>query len=76
MNMDVGANTPHFAARRLVSPVNSHNEWDPLEEIIVGRLESKASYGHLGMYPYRFVATCVESIQPLGHFRNLPDQKK
>jgi glycine amidinotransferase len=20
------------------SPVNSHNEWDPLEEIIVGRL--------------------------------------
>ncbi|SDC68743.1 amidinotransferase [Streptomyces prasinopilosus] len=23
----------------LVSPVNSHNEWDPLEEIIVGRLD-------------------------------------
>ncbi|MBW5420391.1 amidinotransferase [Streptomyces sp. BG9H] len=23
----------------LVSPVNSHNEWDPLEEVIVGRLE-------------------------------------
>ncbi|MEU9290665.1 amidinotransferase [Streptomyces sp. NPDC048275] len=23
----------------LVSPVNSHNEWDPLEEIVVGRLE-------------------------------------
>lgn len=23
----------------LVSPVSSHNEWDPLEEIIVGRLE-------------------------------------
>ncbi len=22
-----------------VSPVNSHNEWDPLEEVIVGRLE-------------------------------------
>ena len=21
------------------SPVNSHNEWDPLEEVIVGRLE-------------------------------------
>ena len=20
-------------------PVNSHNEWDPLEEVIVGRLE-------------------------------------
>ncbi|MFE5737905.1 amidinotransferase [Streptomyces celluloflavus] len=27
------------AAEPLVSPVNSHNEWDPLEEIIVGRLE-------------------------------------
>ncbi|MGW5332572.1 amidinotransferase [Streptomyces bauhiniae] len=27
------------AADPLVSPVNSHNEWDPLEEIIVGRLE-------------------------------------
>jgi hypothetical protein len=44
--------------------------------VIVGRFESKGNFGHLGMYPYRFVATCVESIQPLGHFRNLPDQKK
>ncbi|MFD5232519.1 amidinotransferase, partial [Streptomyces qaidamensis] len=26
-------------AERLVSPVRSHTEWDPLEEIIVGRLE-------------------------------------
>ena len=24
----------------LISPVNSHNEWDPLEEVIVGRLEN------------------------------------
>jgi glycine amidinotransferase len=39
MDMDVGADTPPLAARRLVSPVSSHNEWDPLEEIIVGRLE-------------------------------------
>src|SRR5882757_10747937 len=39
MNMDVGANTRRFAAQRLVSPVHSYNEWDPLEEIIVGRLE-------------------------------------
>ncbi|MGV9881466.1 amidinotransferase [Streptomyces sp. NPDC003006] len=23
----------------LVSPVNSHNEWDPLEEVVVGRLD-------------------------------------
>ncbi|MER5215674.1 amidinotransferase [Streptomyces sp. NPDC002838] len=27
------------AAEPLVSPVSSHNEWDPLEEIIVGRLD-------------------------------------
>ncbi|MCA6093426.1 amidinotransferase [Streptomyces sp. SCA3-4] len=27
------------AAEPLVSPVASHNEWDPLEEIIVGRLD-------------------------------------
>ena len=27
------------APARQASPVNSHNEWDPLEEIIVGRLE-------------------------------------
>ncbi|MFF5366889.1 amidinotransferase [Streptomyces sp. NPDC013187] len=27
------------AAERLASPVSSHNEWDPLEEVIVGRLE-------------------------------------
>lgn len=26
-------------AEPLVSPVNSHNEWDPLEEIIAGRLD-------------------------------------
>lgn len=30
---------PHEFAEPLVSPVNSHNEWDPLEEIIVGRLD-------------------------------------
>ncbi|MGV9318536.1 amidinotransferase [Streptomyces sp. NPDC003660] len=30
---------PTATAASLVSPVNSHNEWDPLEEIIVGRLE-------------------------------------
>jgi glycine amidinotransferase len=27
-------------ADRAPSPVNSHNEWDPLEEVIVGRLEN------------------------------------
>ncbi|MET9956611.1 amidinotransferase [Streptomyces sp. NPDC006339] len=27
------------ASAPLVSPVNSHNEWDPLEEVIVGRLD-------------------------------------
>jgi glycine amidinotransferase len=27
------------AARPVVSPVSSHNEWDPLEEILVGRLD-------------------------------------
>ncbi|MEU1308903.1 amidinotransferase [Streptomyces cinnamoneus] len=27
------------AVERLVSPVASHNEWDPLEEVIVGRLD-------------------------------------
>jgi glycine amidinotransferase len=39
MNVDVSVSTSRFAAQRLVSPVSSHNEWDPLEEIIVGRLE-------------------------------------
>ena len=27
------------AAGPLLSPVNSHNEWDPLEEVLVGRLD-------------------------------------
>ncbi|GHC00841.1 amidinotransferase [Streptomyces rochei] len=27
------------AAEPVVSPVGSHNEWDPLEEVVVGRLE-------------------------------------
>lgn len=30
---------PHGIAETAPCPVNSHNEWDPLEEIIVGRLE-------------------------------------
>ncbi|MFI2369023.1 amidinotransferase [Streptomyces sp. NPDC018833] len=34
------------AAERLVSPVNSHNEWDPLEEIIVGRLDGATIPSH------------------------------
>jgi glycine amidinotransferase len=32
-------NDSRNAPAALASPVNSHNEWDPLEEIIVGRLE-------------------------------------
>ncbi|ATQ67336.1 MULTISPECIES: hypothetical protein [Methylosinus] len=38
MNVNVPTARPHVPAA-LASPVNSHNEWDPLEEIIVGRLE-------------------------------------
>src|SRR5262249_15566345 len=30
---------PHVVVETATCPVNSHNEWDPLEEIIVGRLE-------------------------------------
>ena len=37
--MDMIKPTIDATSERLVSPVNSHNEWDPLEEIIVGRLE-------------------------------------
>ncbi len=35
------ATTPRLApaAETAACPVNSHNEWDPLEEVIVGRLE-------------------------------------
>ena len=39
MNMTVRPSGPEFVAESPVSPVSSHNEWDPLEEIIVGRLE-------------------------------------
>ncbi len=39
MEMRVRAASPQIAAQNLISPVSSHNEWDPLEEIIVGRLE-------------------------------------
>lgn len=37
--MSVPAATTANAAEPLVSPVSSHNEWDPLEETIVGRLD-------------------------------------
>ncbi|AVH57991.1 MULTISPECIES: amidinotransferase [Streptomyces] len=37
--MPTPSTTTENAAEPLVSPVSSHNEWDPLEEVIVGRLE-------------------------------------
>jgi hypothetical protein len=30
---------PVFAAAVPACPVNSHNEWDPLEEVIIGTLD-------------------------------------
>jgi len=39
MDMKTSTGGAHIAAQKVVSPVNSHNEWDPLEEIMVGRLE-------------------------------------
>ncbi|WP_405652214.1 amidinotransferase [Streptomyces sp. RK9] len=35
-----------FSSEPSDSPVNSHNEWDPLEEIIVGRLDSATIPSH------------------------------
>ena len=31
-------------SEELKSPVCSYNEWDPLEEVIVGRVEGELSY--------------------------------
>src|SRR5689334_11314411 len=39
MDMLTRAHGSDVAPASRVSPVNSHNEWDPLEEVIVGRLE-------------------------------------
>src|SRR5258708_28545784 len=39
MDMITRSIGPDAAPAGQVSPVNSHNEWDPLEEVIVGRLE-------------------------------------
>ena len=37
--MEAHLTDEEIESRSQLSPVNSHNEWDPLEEIIVGRLE-------------------------------------
>ncbi|MGH8513551.1 MAG: hypothetical protein ACREV8_06360, partial [Gammaproteobacteria bacterium] len=37
--MDASVVNARDESRNQLSPVNSHNEWDPLEEVIVGRLE-------------------------------------
>ncbi len=37
--MDELTRDPSFREAGATSPVCTHNEWDPLEEIIVGRLE-------------------------------------
>ncbi len=39
LDIKVHAHGSDIVPQSLVSPVSSHNEWDPLEEIIVGRLE-------------------------------------
>ena len=39
MDMVTRADASDAAPVDRVCPVNSHNEWDPLEEVIVGRLE-------------------------------------
>jgi glycine amidinotransferase len=39
MDMVTSAHDSDVVPAGRVSPVNSHNEWDPLEEVIVGRLE-------------------------------------
>src|SRR6478672_11340981 len=39
MDMVTRVDATDAAPADRVSPVNSHNEWDPLEEVIVGRLE-------------------------------------
>src|SRR5919107_196917 len=35
----IQSTTDQSPSQERISPVNSHNEWDPLEEVIVGRLE-------------------------------------
>ncbi|GAA2659003.1 amidinotransferase [Streptomyces vastus] len=44
--MPAPSSTADNAAEALVPPVNSHNEWDPLEEVIVGRLEGATIPSH------------------------------
>src|SRR3977135_2734163 len=39
MDMITRTTGPDAAQAGQASPVNSHNEWEPLEEVIVGRLE-------------------------------------
>jgi glycine amidinotransferase len=39
MDLVTRAHGSDAAPASRVSPVNSHNVWDPLEEVIVGRLE-------------------------------------
>jgi hypothetical protein len=55
--MDVITRTigPDAAPAGQVSPVNSHNEWDPLEEVIVGRLEG-------AIIPSGQTAECIAQI--------------
>ena len=51
-------------------------EWGTsVDVVLIGRLETDGSYGHMGMYSMQFVVTCVEAVKPLGSFRPLPDQK-
>lgn len=46
MSAPMAAADDDAAAEPLVSPVNSHNEWDPLEEVIVGRLDGATIPGN------------------------------
>ncbi len=62
MEMNVRASWPQIVADSPISPVGSHNEWDPLEEIIVGRLENAV------IPPAHPVVTCnIPGAAAIGH---------
>jgi glycine amidinotransferase len=63
--MEAHLTDEEIESRSQLSPVNSHNEWDPLEEIIVGRLEGATMPSNHPVVTCNIpnkAAACVQSL--------------
>lgn len=62
--MDEFITEPQRTTEGNACPVNSHNDWDPLEEIIVGRLEGATIPSNHVLVTYKLPKVAAALYRP------------